>query len=178
MGATEPIIKIEIEQVREKLTQVFRAHNDDIQRMVEKSLEKYCTEEWLQQIVDKQVVELLEKASKASYEYSWTAMQAIDKLIGETINKRIIAIAESPEPTDKPARRPTAKDFNTIHNQMLYLRRQVSDICAERERQRERLINCGNLIAECMAKGEYVEARSELDNLFGELGAEEEADET
>lgn len=50
-----PIIRIEIEGIRERLTQMFADRSDNINEMVAKSLEKVLSEENIQDFIDKEV---------------------------------------------------------------------------------------------------------------------------
>ena len=90
-----PIIKIEVSHVRECMARAFAQKSDEIQQMVKHSLEKYCTEEWLQTVVDDQVRRMLERAGKVDMGSSFEAADAIAKIIRDALVEKLSAKAPS-----------------------------------------------------------------------------------
>lgn len=88
------LIKIEVENIREKMIQIFHARNEEIQKMVERSLERYCTEEWLQNIVDQQVKECLERAATTKVNGSYEASDMITKIIHKLLLEKLKGISD------------------------------------------------------------------------------------
>jgi len=89
------IIKFELENIREKVQHAFLMRNEEISAMVAKSLEKYCTEEWLQNVIDEQVRELLANAAKTRVDGSYKASELISDIIHKTLIDKLTKIKEN-----------------------------------------------------------------------------------
>lgn len=89
------IIKFELENIREKVTHAFLMRNEELSAMVANSLEKYCTEEWLQNVIDEQVRELLANAARTKASGSYEASELINGIIHKMLIDKLTKIKEN-----------------------------------------------------------------------------------
>lgn len=59
-----PVIRIEIEHIRESVTRMLALRNDDLNRMVKASLEKQLTEDAIQEKIDIEITRCIDEAIK------------------------------------------------------------------------------------------------------------------
>lgn len=83
-----PVLRIEIEGVRQTVAHALVAKEEAINKMVLKSLEDQLTEDWVTDAINSAVKQCLVKSIDQVSD-NWALRDAISKLIGESIRKLV-----------------------------------------------------------------------------------------
>ncbi len=83
-----PVLQISLEGVRHNVNAMLTARNDEINRMVQESLDKQLNEEWILFEIDKQVKECLSKAIGA-LSVNYKLQNTITELLVDTLTKKL-----------------------------------------------------------------------------------------
>ncbi len=83
-----PMIRVEIEGVRQTVTRMFNDRNNELNDMVIESLDRQLSESWVQSEIDEAVKQCAKNAIAALAD-DWRLQQAITKLVGESVSKLI-----------------------------------------------------------------------------------------
>jgi len=83
-----PVLKIELENVRETVMHALISRNDAINKMVIESLESQLTEEWVQVKINQSVKDCLSRALD-DVASEWKLRQAISSLVADQVEKMV-----------------------------------------------------------------------------------------
>lgn len=84
MNHTMPILRLELEGIKECVAHAFSANQDELKKMVEDTLESELSEEWVRREVATQVRHCIEKAI-TSVSDDWNLQNAIRSTICKKI---------------------------------------------------------------------------------------------
>ena len=87
-----PVLRIELEGIKQNIAHMFNQNNDELNKMVQETIESQLTEDWVQGEIN-QAVRSCMKSAIEDIANNWKLKNAITELMVDSIEKTISKVS-------------------------------------------------------------------------------------